>query len=100
MTISLETATTCMNAIAYTLTRSVLATDSTLANNPELVMAIVEPLTAETFLAFCKTEGIDEVADEEESEEFDIPDDVDETNYDPYAGCDIYEYYDPADGDW
>lgn len=22
----------------------------------------------------------------------DIDDDVDETNYDPYAGCDIYEY--------
>ena len=21
----------------------------------------------------------------------DIPDDVDETNYDPYAGCDLYE---------
>ena len=26
-----------------------------------------------------------------ESYEENIPDDVDETNYDPYAGCDIYE---------
>ena len=33
--------------------------------------------------------GIDEVEDEDEN--FDIPDDVDETNYDPYCGCDIYE---------
>ena len=24
-------------------------------------------------------------------EDFDIPDDVDETNYDPYCGCDMYE---------
>lgn len=24
-------------------------------------------------------------------EEPDIPDDVDETNYDPYAGCEVYE---------
>lgn len=26
-----------------------------------------------------------------EEEETDIPDDVDETNYDPYCGCDMYE---------
>lgn len=26
-----------------------------------------------------------------ENEEPDIPDDVDETNYDPYCGCDMYE---------
>lgn len=24
-------------------------------------------------------------------ENYDIPDDVDETNYDPYAGCEVYE---------
>lgn len=96
MTISLETANTCMNAIAFTLTKSILAVESSLAHNPELVAAIVEPLTTETFLAFCEKEGIDEVVDEEESEEFDFPDDVDETNYDPYAGCDVFE----TDGDW
>lgn len=26
-----------------------------------------------------------------QDEESDIPDDVDETNYDPYCGCDMYE---------
>lgn len=26
-----------------------------------------------------------------EDKESDIPDDVDETNYDPYCGCDMYE---------
>lgn len=35
--------------------------------------------------------GIDEVEEEDENENFDIPDDVDETNYDPYCGCDVYE---------
>ena len=100
MTISFETANTCMNAIAFTLTKSILAADNNLANNPELVAAIIEPLTRETFLDFCETEDIDEVIDEEESEEFDFPDDVDETNYDPYAGCDIFEHYDLTDGDW
>lgn len=32
------------------------------------------------------------MGDEEDDEEtLDIPDDIDESNYDPYAGCDIYE---------
>ena len=35
--------------------------------------------------------GINEVEDEDENENFDIPDDVDESNYDPYCGCDMYE---------
>lgn len=100
MTISFETANTCMNAIAFTLTKSILAADNNLANNPELVAAIVEPLTRETFLAFCKTADIDDVADEEESEEFDLPDDVDETNYDPYCGCDMYEICGSIDEEW
>lgn len=30
-------------------------------------------------------------------EEDDYYDDVDESNYDPYAGCDMYECYDVAD---
>lgn len=32
--------------------------------------------------------------DEEDEELLDIPDEVDESNYDPYAGCDIYETID------
>ena len=97
MTISFETANTCMNAIAFTLTKSILAADSTLANNPELVADIVEPLARETFLAFCETADIDDVADEEEP---DIPDDVDETNYDPYCGCDMFEICGSIDEEW
>ena len=31
----------------------------------------------------------------------DIPDDdVDETNYDPYCGCDVFDYYSDIDKDW
>jgi hypothetical protein len=41
--------------------------------------------------------GIDEV--EYEDENFDIPDDVNESNYNPYMGCDDYDY-DPADIGW
>lgn len=41
--------------------------------------------------------GIDEV--EEEDENFDIPDDVDESNYNPYTGCDEYDYENDIDLD-
>ncbi len=34
------------------------------------------------------------------SEEFDIPDDVDETNYDPYCGCDMFEICGSIDEEW
>ena len=34
---------------------------------------------------------------EEEEEDYYYDDDVDESNYDPYAGCDMYECYDVAD---
>ena len=33
--------------------------------------------------------------DEDEDDYYD--DDVDESNYDPYAGCDMYECYDAVD---
>ena len=33
------------------------------------------------------------------AEEDYFPDDVDESNYDPYAGCDMYETYDIG-GEW
>jgi hypothetical protein len=42
--------------------------------------------------------GIDEV--EEEDENFDIPDDVDESNYDPYCGCDMFEICGSIDEEW
>jgi len=33
-------------------------------------------------------------------EESDIPDDVDETNYDPYCGCDMFEICGSIDEEW
>lgn len=35
-----------------------------------------------------------------EDEESDIPDDVDETNYDPYCGCDMFEICGSIDEEW
>ena len=29
-----------------------------------------------------------------------ISDDVDETNYDPFCGCDVFDYYSAIDKDW
>lgn len=40
-----------------------------------------------------------EIYDPEDYKE-DIPDDVDETNYDPYCGCDVFDYYSAIDKDW
>ena len=34
---------------------------------------------------------------EDEDEDYYYDDEVDESNYDPYAGCDIYECYDAGD---
>ena len=51
----------------------------------------VETVTRNITEEYLNELGITEVEIEDDDEEFDIPDDVDETNYDPYAGCDIYE---------
>ena len=37
---------------------------------------------------------------EDTFEEPDIPDDVDETNYDPYCGCDMFEICGSIDEEW
>ena len=34
---------------------------------------------------------------EDEDEDYNYDDYVDESNYDPYMGCDVYECYDAAD---
>lgn len=47
---------------------------------------------------FLHEKGIYGVEDEDVDED-DIPDDVDETNYNPYMGCDEYETYD-WEGEW
>lgn len=38
--------------------------------------------------------------DDEDEENYDIPDDVDETNYDPYCGCDMFEICGSIDEEW
>ena len=40
-----------------------------------------------------------EIYDPEDYED-DIPDDVDETNYDPYCGCDMFEICGSIDEEW
>ena len=37
---------------------------------------------------------------DDNGENYDIPDDVDETNYDPYCGCDMFEIYNSIDEGW
>lgn len=48
-----------------------------------------------------KQMAIDEANYGEDDDDFDFDDDVDETNYDPYLGCDIYDTEDCYDCyDW
>lgn len=46
----------------------------------------------EHYVTFAGTNEFDEPDD--------IPDDVDETNYDPYCGCDMYEICGSIDEGW
>ena len=36
----------------------------------------------------------------DEDENYDVSDDVDETNYDPYCGCDMFEICGSIDEEW
>lgn len=49
----------------------------------------IEEVTKELMVQFCKKQGITAVDIDDEDE--DIPDDVNETNYDPFAGCDLWD---------
>ena len=50
---------------------------------------------------FLHEKGIYGVEDEDADEdEVDIPDDVDESNYDPYCGCDMFEICGTIDEEW
>ena len=87
-TITANEAHTIMNAICYTVIKMLqpFATEEELTT-PE-GLAALEETTRKIFTEFCETEEIHEIEDEADS---DIPDDVDETNYNPYMGCDDYE---------
>ena len=59
----------------------------------------IEQVVHATFQWFCDLENIVDIIEEEnEDEKPDIPDDVDETNYDPYMGCDSYDDYSIDEG--
>lgn len=79
-----NTATLIRNAIAFTLISEEVAQTGHLPNIPMLNRK-VEKL----FEIYSKSLPQDEDEDEDEYDDFD--DDVDESNYDPYSGCDIFE---------
>lgn len=97
--ISIDTANLILEALAYAYVRTdpdAPRAEDTTAEEYETYTEAVVSIAKRLFLDFCEDKGIDSVddgtdEDEDEDEEPDFPDDVDETNYDPYSGCDIYE---------
>ena len=93
--ISFDTANLILEAIAYAYVRTdpdAPRAEDTTAEEYETYTEAVMTITKRLFIDFCKDKGIDNVDDgTNEDEEPDFPDDVDESNYDPYSGCDIYE---------
>lgn len=62
-------------------------------------MDTIEQKVCDAFVLYCEVNDIVRIIEEEdEDEELDIPDDVDETNYDPYMGCDSYDDCDIDEG--
>lgn len=74
-----------IDGIAYTLAQVISAYDGEPTNPTE--PDIVES-ARNIGKEYLESIGVTEVSDED-----DIPDDVDETNYNPYMGCDEYECY-------
>ena len=66
--------------------------------NVEPAVEWVEAITRKITLDYLDELGITEVEDENEDEP-DFPDDVDESNYNPYMGCDFFEC-DSIDEGW
>lgn len=94
MTINQTTANTCMDAIAFALTKTIVTLNPTAMEDMDELCEQVETLTRAYFIEFCDAQGIDDI----EEEDYDFPDDVDETNYDPYMGCDCFETCDCDEG--
>ena len=74
-----------VDGIAYTLAQVISAYDGepTDPTEPDIVES-----ARNIGKEYLESIGVTEVSDED-----DIPDDVDETNYNPYMGCDDYECY-------
>ena len=93
-TISIDTANLILEAFAYAYVRTdpdAPRAENTTAEEYETYTEAVITIAKRLFIDFCEDKGIESVDDGTNDEEPDIPDDVDETNYDPYSGCDIYE---------
>ena len=85
MTISEQSARLIYEAIAYTVGR--IYPGLCEAESP---LEVINDNAKEFMTDFCAILGIDKVVMDEDEEE-DIPDDVDESNYDPFLGQDFYE---------
>lgn len=101
MTITDKTANLCMDAMAFASAKIFISLGMT-PDNVDDFTAYLEMLTRDYFVEFCKNRNITDVEetaeipldmfeDVEEEKEPDFPDDVDETNYDPYMGCDFFD---------
>ena len=104
MTITDKTANLCMDAMAFALAKMVISLGAA-PDNVDDFAAYLESLTRGYFVEFCENLNITDVEetaeiplDMFEDEEPDFPDDVDETNYDPYMGCDFFETCDCDEG--
>ena len=95
MTITESTANLCMDAMAFSLTKTLMAVTPDAAENIDELAQQIETIIRGHFVQFCEMMGIDNI--EEEDEPY-FPDDVDETNYDPYMGCDFFETCDCDEG--
>ena len=77
------------NAIAYTLVTEEYAITNRVPDADR-----INQKAREIFERYCDSEGIEGVQmdDEDDEEEYDdFDDDVDESNYDPFSGCDIFD---------
>jgi hypothetical protein len=107
MTITDKTANLCMDAMAFALAKMVISL-GVAPDNVDDFAAYLESLTRGYFVEFCENLNITDVEEtaevpldmfeDVEDEEPDFPDDVDETNYDPYMGCDFFETCDCDEG--
>lgn len=108
MTITDKAANLCMDAMAFSLTKTLLAVNPEMALDPVELAQQVETIIRDHFVQFCEMAGIDDIKETAEiplgmfedvsDDEPDFPDDVDETNYDPYMGCDFFETCDYDEG--
>lgn len=78
------------NAILFTLKCTMKAYGATEHElNSKTCEVLLENRVNALFNAYCEDEGIYLILDDDEI--YQILDDVDETNYDPYMGCDFFE---------